>query len=347
MVLSVRKFLIDFIKKFKYEIIIFYSSNFIQDCSYLFFGGYLLKLISNKAENKDFKNITFYCILYCLLLTFNYIVRFFNKNIEYIVRKKIDKNYILSYFTKILKYDNEYFSDNLTGQLTTKLFNIQKKLEHIFACGIDVIGDILVFFIGVLIFYFIIPNLSYFSILWFVFYIFIITFLLKWQFKIFSKNAEEKSKSMGVINDCFINIMNIKMFATERKEYRKIKKQSLDILKNENQILFSANILNAFNYFFMGVFIFGTLTITFIDYIHGKTSIGTILFVSQFSLHIVYWVNYAIKISFEIINDISTIDNSLKTLLIEPKIKNKIGAKNIKINDGRIVLKDVRFGYEK
>lgn len=137
------------------------------------------------------------------------------------------------------------------------------------------------------------------------------------------------------------------MFANERKEFRKIKKQSLDIIRSENQILFSKNILNITSYIFMGIFSFGMIAITFISYMNNKATLGDILFVSQYALIIVFWINYAIRISFEIISDISTINNSIRTLMVEPKIKNKVNSDKIEVKMGKIIFKNIEFGYKK
>ncbi len=344
---SLKAFLFRFIKKFRNEIIVFNSILFLSDFLYIFVGGYILKIMTNRIENNNFEYIELYGILYCFIIVFSYLSRVLRKNIEYKFRRKIDKEYVLKYFSKILKHENEYFSDNLSGQLTTKLFNIQKKLEHLFGWSFDAFGDIFLFFIGVVILYFITPALSYFCIVWFAIYSFITVILLKQKFRISDENAEKKSKSIGIINDCFTNVMNVKMFAKEKSEYRRVKRQSVNILRNESKILMNSNILNIFNYLSMSIFIFGTFGIIFIEYINSKTSIGNIMFVSQFNLNIVYWISYAFRVLFKIIDDISVINNSIKTLAVKAKISNKIGAKNIQVNSGKIIFKNVEFNYEK
>ena len=344
---ALKQFFVDFFKKFKFEISSFYSLVVFADFIYLFGSSYLLKIITNNVKDRNFQLITILCLLYCFSNNINYLTRIVHKKIEYLTRKKLDKYYILQYFGKTLKHEEEFFTNNLTGQLTTKLFNIQKKIEHIFAYGSDVVSNLLSFFIGIGFLYFTNHLLSIFSLIWFVIYCIIMIFLIKWKFKIGNRNAEQKSKSLGIINDCFVNIVNIKIFSSEKSESRKVKKCSLDILRSENELIFCSNIKNIIKYFMMGIFVFVSLSIVFISYINNKTSLGTIAFVSQFSLTIIFWVNYGIKQFFEIIDNISSINNSLKTLTTDIKIKNKLGAKKLVLNEGKIIFKNLRFSYDK
>lgn len=341
---NVKHFLLDFIKKFKYSILISYGMSILADVCYLLVGGYVLQIIFNKVNNNNY-DIFCLCIFYSLLITNYPLWEIINKSIEYIVRKRLDKYYVFTYFAKLLKYDIEYFSNNLTGQLTTKFFNLQKKTEHIFIWFVQVITNFLVYIVGIIIFSFIDIKLFILNIAWFIIYAISMTFLLKWQFKVSNENSEQKTKSFGIINDCFTNIMNIKIFSNEKREYKKIKKQSLNILKSENQIVLNKNILNLFNYIMMGTIIFGSTGITFYNYMVGNISAGVIIFVINFTLAIVYWLNFAITILFDIISSISSIDNSLNLLITKIKIKNKDQAKQISVNDGKIVFKNVYFSY--
>lgn len=51
---KVSAFLWDFVKKFKWEIIVFYSRTIIADLLYLILAGYFLNLITNKAKSGNF-----------------------------------------------------------------------------------------------------------------------------------------------------------------------------------------------------------------------------------------------------------------------------------------------------
>jgi len=340
-------FLWDFVKKFKWEIIVFYSRVIIADLLYLILAGYLLNIITDKARNGNFENLVMYGILYCLLLTNGHLNRILSKQIEYKVRKKVDRYYVLRLFGKTLNHEISYFSNNLTGQLTSKIFNVQAKLEHIFSYSIDVITNMITFFVGLGVFYFIDPKLTYFGLIWIIIYIPTVIFIFKWNFKVSDKTSEKITRSIGIINDCFTNIMNIKIFSSERREFRRIKKQSIDILRGENEKLLSRNILNLFNYIAMFILSFVLFSITFVDFMNGKSTIGAMLFVQSWSFQIIFWVNWAARVSFKIVSDVATINNSIDTLLIESKINDKRNAATLNNVEGKIAFKNVEFSYEK
>lgn len=343
---KVSAFLWDFIKKFKWEIIVFYSRTIISDLLYLILAGYFLNLITNKAKSGNFENLVLYGIFYCFLLTNGYLNRILNKRIEYKVRKKLDRYYVLRFFGRTLKHEMSYFSNNLTGQLTSKIFNIQAKLEHIFGWSIDLITNMFTFFVGLGVFYFIDPKLTYFGLLWIAIYIPTIVFLFKWNFRVSDESSEKITKSVGLINDCFINIMNIKIFSNERREFRQIKKQSVDILRSEGEKMLSQNILHIFDYVASSILSFGLFAISFIGFMNGKINIGTMLFTQSYAFQIIFWVNQAIRVAFEIVSDVAIINNSIDTLLIEPKIKDKKDAAELNDVEGRIVFRNILFSYE-
>ena len=253
---------------------------------------------------------------------------------------------MLRFFGRALKHEMSYFSNNLTGQLTSKIFNIQAKLEHIFGWSIDLITNMFTFFVGLGVFYFIDPKLTYFGLLWIVIYIPTIVFLFKWNFRVSNESSEKITKSVGLINDCFINIMNIKIFSNERREFRQIKKQSVDILRSEGEKMLSQNILHIFDYVASSILSFGLFAISFISFMNGKINIGTMLFTQSYAFQIIFWVNWAIRVAFELVSDVATIKNSINTLLIEPKINDKKDAIELNNINGKIVFRNVDFSYK-
>lgn len=343
---KISAFLWGFVKKFRWQFVKFYSMMIVEDLAIMLVSSYVLKIITDKANNNSFDNLILYGLLYCFLLTYSYLSRFFRKSIEYTVRKKLDRKYVLKFFKTTLDHEISFFANNLTGQLTSKIFNIQSKLEYIFGYGIGVISNAITTFAGFFVFYFIDYKITIFGIVWFLIYLPIIVCLFKRNFAVSDKNSENITKSTGIINDCFINIMNIKMFSNEKREYRQIKRQSLNILRSQSQILKSKNILNLFNYFMGGILAFGIFSIVFVSYLNGKTPIGSLLFVSGFALTVIFWINFAIRTSFDIVSAIATINNSIDVLTQEVKIKDKKDAKPLELKGGRISFKNIKFSYD-
>lgn len=343
---KISAFLWDFIKKFRWQCMQFYSLMVVEDAFLMLLSSYVLKIITDKANNNSFNNLIFYGLLYCFILTYSYLSRFFRKSVEYKVRKKLDKEYVLKFFKNTLNHEISFFSNNLTGQLTSKIFNIQGKLENIFADGANLVSNTIITFTGFFVFYFVDYKITILGIVWFIFYLPVMIILFKRNFAVSDKNSENITKSTGIVNDCFINIMNIKMFSNEKREYKQIKRQSLKILRSQSQILKSQNFLNLFNYFMGGILAFCIFSIVFISYLNGKIPVGSLLFVSTFALTIIFWINHGIRIAFNIISSIATINNSINTLTQEIKIKDKKDAKPLEITGGKISFKNIKFSYD-
>lgn len=340
---NLKNFFVDFIKRFKYEILFFYFFVIAADACYMLASGYILKIITNSLNGGNF-DIFQLCILYSFFVTLYPISRVFTKQIELIFDRKADKYYTLEYFSKILQYDIEYFSNILTGQLTTKLFNVKKKVRHIFKDLSDAISNFVIYIVGVMLFLFIDIKLFVFNVVWFIMYYILLVFILKWQFRVSDQNSEQKTKSFGIINDCFMNIMNIKIFSNEKKEYRQIKRQSLNILKSEGKMTLNKSVMDLFNYVMMGVMIFGSSGIVFYNYMGGNVSAGTTIFVITFTVRIVFWLNYSLRTLFDLIGAVSSINNSLNLLMTEIRVKNRTKDK-LNVDDGKITFKNVSFSY--
>ena len=121
---KISAFLWGFVKKFRWQFVKFYSMMIVEDLAIMLVSSYVLKIITDKANNNSFDNLILYGLLYCFLLTYSYLSRFFKKSIEYTVRKKLDRKYVLKFFKTTLDHEISFFANNLTGQLTSKIFNI-------------------------------------------------------------------------------------------------------------------------------------------------------------------------------------------------------------------------------
>ena len=343
---DLKNFFKEFFKKFKWEFIKAYSVVIITKLFNMFLGTYILKVIVNKAKINEFDNLILLGLIYCFLVCMECLEKIYYKSIRYNFIKKLDREYVLKLFKKILEQEISFFNNNLSGQLSSKIFSIQKNLEDIFRYGIFTVSNLITIIIGFFIFYFISPKITYFSVVWFVCYLPITIYLFKLNFKISSKNSEITTKTTGIINDCFINIANIKMFNTENRECREIKRQSLNILRSESKKLFLKNILNFFNYVMGFILAFGIFSIVFINYMNNKTSIGSILLVSNYSLITIFYMYRVVRYTFKIINCVAKVNNSIKTLFKEIKIKDNKNAVKLNCTEGKIVFKNVTFKYD-
>lgn len=336
-----------FVKSCKFKILQVYSIWAINDIAYLFGGAYVYKLLSNNASSNtlSFENNLIYAIFFVYTAVNFTFSLFLIKYADTKWRNSVEFNIGMKLFINAIKHEISYFNNNLSGNLATKISNVVYNVNEIFKKLYYVIFNNLTFFVGLAIFWTISIWLFIFAFLWFISFYAVLIMLKKKISQASEENAKEKSKSTGIINDCFTNISNIKMFANEKKELRTIKKQSLNILRSEAEVLFAKNKMGLIVYFFACGFIFGTVAITFIEFKKGLIDLGTIMFVLSYSSFMGWFIMNAIRRLMDIISSCGVINDALKLLTQPINIIDKTKAEKINISEGKIVFKNVRFSY--
>ncbi|MDD2839600.1 MAG: ABC transporter ATP-binding protein [Rickettsiales bacterium] len=336
-----------FVKSCKFKILQVYLISAINDIAYLFGGAYVYKLLSNHANSNtlNFENDLIYAIFFVYTAVNYTFTLFLIKSADTKWRNSVEFNIGMKLFINTIKHEISYFNNNLSGNLAVKISNVVYNVDEIFKKLYYVIFNNLTFFVGLAIFWTISIWLFIFAFVWFISFYVVLIILKKKISQAAEENAKEKSKSTGIINDCFTNISNIKMFANERKEFRTIKKQSLNILRSEAKILFVKNKMSLVLYLFACGFIFGTVAITFIEFKKGLIDLGTIMFVLSYSSFMGWFVMNAIRRLMDIISSCGVINDALKLLTQPIKINDKTKTEKIVVNEGRIIFKNVRFSY--
>lgn len=337
-----------FIKSCKFKILQVYSISIFNDILYLFGSAYMYKLLSNHTNSNTlvFKNDLVYIILF-VYSTINYtFTLFLIKSADTKWRNSVEFNSTMKLFLNTINHDISYFNNNLSGNLAIKIKNITDGVNEIFTNLYYVLFNNLTFYIALAIFSTISIWLVVFSAVWYLSFYAVLIILKNKISKVAEENSKEKSKSIGIINDCFTNINNIKMFANEKKEYKLVRKQSLNILRSEAEILFVINKMHLATYFFTSSFVFGTVIICFIEFKKGLVDLGTVMFVLSFSSLMGWFIVNAIKNLMKIISNCGVINDSLKLLTQPITIKDKNRTDKIIVNNGKIVFKNIRFGYE-
>lgn len=267
-----------------------------------------------------------------------HLINRFDSNVIADVRKK--------YFSFILNLDNQFHSDHKTGSLISRLTRTSTAVEGFF--------DSIAF------------NLSPFvlSILFFIPAIFFIgwregllVILLSIIFLIYSGyfigkfNKENKLKNKlvdqenGIISDVFVNIDSVKYFAKEgytTKKYNKIlnkvKKQQLKSWEIWKIVVVGQSFIIAF-------FLFFIFYISINRFLLGEIMLADISFLSMALMNIIgklYGFHWAVRRFSKSLIDVQELFEYGKQ---ENRVKDKVGAKNIVIEDGKIEFKNIKFEY--
>lgn len=186
----------------------------------------------------------------------------------------------------------------------------------------------------------------FFAILTFI-YVIIVSKTRQGLVKASADKAESRSKYFGLINDDFTNVSNIKAFNTEKIEINRVKRQNFEILRKSSRFLRFMSYVGLLNGLF--IFLYVAIIMGFSIYLLADKTInlGDFLFIWSITAVFGKFLRdgiFALTSAFDILG---TIQNGIDTLLKPISITNKKGAKDIVINEGRIVFKNVKFGYEK
>lgn len=279
------------------------------------------------------------------------IIRSFSEFLSYHLLTKIEPKIIYDmkkkYFSKILILSDRFHSNHKTGSLISKLDRG--------AIAAETMMDIMVFNISPLILQFI---MVFFSVLAFstapaiVLFIIVVLFI---SYSIHLQNLQKivqvewntaKDRESSFIADIFSNMESIKYFGKEKRINHRFKK----LLKNTRRLN-----LKYLNYFvkmntgqelIIGLGVLVLLYFPLVDFIAGKITLGTIVFIYALYGNItgnLFGFTYGIKGYYKAMADMQGLFQYNKET---NDIKDKPNAKNLKISNGEIEFKNISFGYK-
>ena len=309
-------------------------------------GGIVIKNAVNDIYLKHFDSLGLYIFIYCVSLMSQKLHLMVAYYIQSKATVKIDKDIVLKYFNRILNYDIEFFKQNLSGSITNKLVSISKNINSVYKTTYRIVYFCVFVVISFCVFCYYDYKLALFFII-----ILSITFTINYKClnkrQQLNKQMEKvKSETNGLVIDSFINILNIKLFNNQFKEFKKIKTQNNNYLRSlKKEKLYTAKNY-VYSYFCFVVLLFGMMYITFIDYHSSKIDIGAFVFIFQFILSFIKWYKNLVEYVVDLSNSIAKLTANAD--IIEKQItdiKNN-SHKNIVVSNGAISFKNIEFNYK-
>lgn len=347
--ISIRKFIWNFTKHRKFECFIWLFIEIANDMVGIFVSQYFNKKMVSyfELENPVLKVGLFFTFVYLFFNNINNLVKPLKLKTKFKFIDYIQKSARNNLFSYTIQHSMNYFNNAFAGSLNSKINTAVRSTGDILNYSKEIICSVIIF-ICVPFFY---AQINiYIGIVFCISLLFYLFMLSKIQ-KQFVNNkkelAESESKYFGLINDDFTNISNIKIFSNQLIERRNIKKQNIEIMRNEyritkTQILFqSINFICNFLLFFSTFGIAGYLLALRQISIADFTYIVIITSISRFVI-----IN-TIKSLIKIYGAVGELQNALETIYKPIDIKNKEKAVKLITDNGKIVFKNVRFGYEK
>lgn len=340
------KFLYPFIKKHLFSLLCFLFFLVLFElvetiCTQLFDRN-LINTVSSEPIFFKLAVIFIFCYASCqnMHLIVDKIIAKFSFNSKNKIQNEI-RNYLFNY---TIDHSINYFNNSFSGAINNKINSIARNygdlIEFIFffikTLFVTVFTQILYakynIYLGIL-----------FYLLMFMYFIslFNIRKKMKEKSRIIS---EEQSKYVGLINDAFVNTLNIKTYSRELYEQNMVNKQILKILRVEIDFLKLRSKFLMVNFFMAFILLFSVISFGGILLAQHKILLGDFMFITVIISIFRFILDESGKKLINYSVCVGRIENNLKSILQPIEIKNKTNNK-INVNNGKIELKNITFKY--
>lgn len=343
------QFMLKVLTKYKGKLFTFFCcESFYFHIVPIFILPSVLAIIGNKYQDKTLTaNIA-------LILTFIYSLLFcssawirvlFAEKIRYASIIKVEKDLRQKLFNYTIEHSTNFFNNTMAGVIASKVNNISKNFGDLFETASPLISGFIMFIAAVIVYSQINIYLSLFLVIWTIVLILLQSFFSKKINKSIKSSIEEWSKSSGLITDNFTNISNIKSFAKERHEIKEVKKQGFRILEKSSKVASDQSFIQIALFFMMTSLMLVSIGFSFYSVLQNQMKVGTFLFVCQNMVLLRGAIADLYESSINFLMLWTEMKDGFETLLQEYEIKDKEGAKVLRTNEGKIVFKNVKFGY--
>lgn len=265
-----------------------------------------------------------------------------------IMAAKLKKQLSERYYEHLLKLPQSYFDEELTGTITNRLNRTIFELTNFmnfFANN---------FFQMILTMVFTLAVVSYYS--WEVaILLFVIYPIFMWLTTITSKKWQEQQAeknlrtdiASGRFNEAISQIKVVKSFIQEKHEFRHLAKnyqKTVDITYEQSKLWHNMDILRRL---VLNVFFFVIAGFIFWQTLRGRFTVGQMFLLMQFAMLMripLFSMSFIVD---QTQHAIAGSKDYFKVMQLNPSIKDKLGAKPLKVSTGKIEYKDVAFSYEK
>jgi len=308
---------------------------------------FLIKRLIDMAADKADDNLWMICIFFGLLqgmLICSWVLSDYCL-IRYTVRFRLD---VAEYFMKrFYMYPYTFFQNQLAGSLTAKFGDAFQLIPVlIFTALNQFFYFLLLIIISIFFLYNVAPIFAISMLIWVTFF-FIFTFLSMKKALILTKNySEGKSKILGLSADYLNNMFSVKTFTTQYFELARFWKLKKEFVDRSESMGFYFMRFYAFQGIFASVYATGFIVFLIIDYQKSILTPGDFALVTMTNFTImttIYQLSHTLR---EFVPNWGSVDQALSILDRVPDIQDKLGAQNLHIDKGQIVFDTVMFYYK-
>jgi len=251
-------------------------------------------------------------------------------------------------FERLQNHSYAFFSNTFSGSVVARVRRYVNAFETIYdqvAFTLWLGGLQLLFAIAVLLW--ISPLLAGIFFIWLVLYVFVTFFFVRKKIKKDIAKAAANSKVTGVLSDVIANILNVKMFASRKRELASFS----EVTREEEKARIDAWTFNVYQLSFQGYFIalfeFVGMYAVITLWVKGLVSAGTIVLM-QIYIFSTFQVVWNIGRNFTRIMNAFAEAKEMVDIFEEPlAVKDAIQPEKCKISKGHVQITDMSFAYGK
>jgi ATP-binding cassette subfamily B protein len=250
-------------------------------------------------------------------------------------------------FDYMFKHSYGFFTNNFTGSLVQRVNRFTRAFEILSNSIVyQIIPLIVTIFGSIIVTYFIAPVVSFLLIGWIIIFIIFTIFISQWKLKYDVIVAESDSKTTGYLSDSITNSNTVSLFTSLDYESKAFK----DVTDNQaNKTRFSwylSDIIDAVQGFLIVAVEFCIFYYTLKYWEQGLATIGTFVLAQTYIIGLANQLWNLNKVVRTIYQGIADAKEMVEILEMPYEIKDVIGAKNLVVNKGEIIFKDVSFNFD-
>ncbi|MFZ1020080.1 MAG: ABC transporter ATP-binding protein [Minisyncoccia bacterium] len=250
-------------------------------------------------------------------------------------------------FAKLLQHSYNFFSNNFSGSLIAKSRRFVNQFETLMDIVSFQIWFSFVTITSILIVLFLkIPPLAWAFLIWSGFYILIIFLFMRKKIIYDAQEAAADSFVTGRFSDAITNILNIKIFSSNKIEENNFKIITEDEENKRRRAWFFANFQNVAGALMMAILQIFVLFLDIHFWYEGRISLGMFVLIQtyMFSLFDVLWnLGRSFTRAMKAMTDMQEVVDIFDTPI---DILDTKTPENLKMQKGHIILENVSFAYK-
>src|SRR3989344_3582744 len=287
----------------------------------------------------------YFTITCIIIIIYNIGYRIGDYSASYFQSKVMKRLYDFTFKT-LLQHSYHFFTNNFSGSIIAKSKRFTRSFEtladilafQIWFSVITLSGIFLILFTRA-------PLLAYIFLVWSIFYIFITLWFVKKKIPYDIMEASADSVVTGSLSDAILNILNIKIFSSNKQEEKNFGLVTKDQEIKQIKAWYFGNFQNMVQSVMMGVLQIVVLFVSIHLWYDGKLSLGMLVLLQTYMIYLfdILWnLARSLTKAMKALTDMKEVIDIFDTPIDVMDPQNK---EVLKVNEGNIVFKDVSFSY--